>query len=91
MTEKARALGMANTTYINASGLPADEQNTTARDQAILGRAVQARFPILYRYFSLPSFRYRNQENAITMVSWETSRALMESKPVTRKLPDTTW
>ena len=62
MTEKARALGMANTTYINASGLPADEQNTTARDQAILGRAVQARFPILYRYFSLPSFRYRNQE-----------------------------
>jgi D-alanyl-D-alanine carboxypeptidase len=62
MTEKARALGMANTTYVNASGLPAEEQITTARDQAVLGRAVQDRFPTFYRYFSLPSFRYRNTE-----------------------------
>jgi D-alanyl-D-alanine carboxypeptidase len=59
MTEKARALGMANTTYVNASGLPAEEQITTARDQAILGRAIQDRFPVFYRYFSTPSFRYR--------------------------------
>jgi D-alanyl-D-alanine carboxypeptidase len=58
MTEKARALGMTNTTYVNASGLPADEQITTARDQAILGRAIQDRFPGFYRYFSTPSFRY---------------------------------
>ncbi len=62
MTEKARALGMVNTTYINASGLPAVEQITTARDQAILGRAVQDRFPGFYRYFSLPSFRYGKVE-----------------------------
>jgi D-alanyl-D-alanine carboxypeptidase len=62
MTEKARALGMANTTYINASGLPAAEQITTARDQAILGRAVQDRFPVFYRYFSTPSFRYGKVE-----------------------------
>jgi D-alanyl-D-alanine carboxypeptidase len=62
MTEKARALGMSNTTYVNASGLPAEEQITTARDQATLGRAVQSRFPKFYRYFSLPSFRYRNTE-----------------------------
>ena len=62
MTEKARALGMANTTYVNASGLPAVEQITTARDQAILGRAVQDRFPVFYRYFSTPSFRYGKVE-----------------------------
>ena len=35
MTRKARALGMSRTTYVNASGLPADEQITTARDQSI--------------------------------------------------------
>jgi D-alanyl-D-alanine carboxypeptidase len=59
MTEKARALGMTNTTYVNASGLPAEEQITTARDQAILGRAIQDRFPVFYRYFSTANFRYR--------------------------------
>jgi D-alanyl-D-alanine carboxypeptidase len=62
MTEKAKALGMASTTYVNASGLPAVEQITTARDQALLGRAVQDRFPTFYRYFSTPSFRYKGRE-----------------------------
>jgi D-alanyl-D-alanine carboxypeptidase len=58
MTRKARDLGMANTTYVNASGLPADEQITTARDQAILGHAIHDRFPSYYRYFSMISYRY---------------------------------
>jgi D-alanyl-D-alanine carboxypeptidase len=62
MTLKARMLGMTNTTYINASGLPADEQLTTARDQAILGRSIQHRFPLYYRYFATPSFNYRGRE-----------------------------
>ncbi len=61
MTRKARALGMANTTYVNASGLPAEEQITTARDQATLGRAIQHRFPVYYGYFALPSFAYRGR------------------------------
>jgi D-alanyl-D-alanine carboxypeptidase len=58
MTQKARELGMANTTYVNASGLPADEQITTARDQALLGHAIHDRFPTYYRYFSMISYRY---------------------------------
>jgi D-alanyl-D-alanine carboxypeptidase len=62
MTAKAHALGMNGTTYVNASGLPADEQITTARDQALLGRAIQARFPIYYRYFSTVSFRFRGKD-----------------------------
>jgi D-alanyl-D-alanine carboxypeptidase len=62
MTEKARALGMTNTTYVNASGLPAEEQITTARDQAILGRAIQDRFPVFYRYFSTANFRYHGTD-----------------------------
>ena len=59
MTRKARALGMRNTTYRNANGLPNDDQITTARDQALLGIAIQERFPKYYRYFSLGSFVYR--------------------------------
>jgi D-alanyl-D-alanine carboxypeptidase len=62
MTAKARELGMANTTYVNASGLPADEQITTARDQALLASAIQHRFPIYYRYFATPSFVYHGAE-----------------------------
>ncbi|WP_420964394.1 serine hydrolase [Bradyrhizobium sp. B120] len=59
MTRKARALGMSRTTYRNASGLPNDEQITTARDQSTLGRAIQDRFPRYYRYFSTTAFNFR--------------------------------
>jgi len=62
MTLKAAALGMTGTTYVNASGLPAEEQITTARDQAVLGRAIQHRFPVYYQYFATPSFRYKGAE-----------------------------
>ena len=58
MTRKARALGMTHTVYRNASGLPDDEQVTTARDQSTLGRAIQDRFPRYYRYFSTTAFNY---------------------------------
>jgi D-alanyl-D-alanine carboxypeptidase len=59
MTRKARALGMNKTIYRNASGLPDDEQVTTARDQSTLGRAIQERFPRYYRYFSTVTFNFR--------------------------------
>ena len=62
MTKKAYALGMSHTVYRNASGLPNDAQVTTAREQALLGRAIQERFPRQYRYFSTPSFTYHGQE-----------------------------
>ena len=59
MTRKARALGMTRTVYRNASGLPDDNQVTTARDQSTLGRAIQDHFPRYYRYFSTVAFNYR--------------------------------
>jgi D-alanyl-D-alanine carboxypeptidase len=61
MTRKARSLGMSKTSYRNASGLPNDEQLTTARDQATLGRAIQDRYPRYYRYFATTVFNYRGQ------------------------------
>ena len=70
MTARARSLGMSRTKYVNASGLPDEEQITTAHDLAILGRAIQERFPKQYRYFSTHSFRYgkaviRNHNNLL--------------------------
>ncbi len=58
MTLKAHALGMNSTHFANASGLPNGEQVTTARDLAILGRAVQERFPRYYHYFATHAFYY---------------------------------
>ena len=65
MTTKAHALGMNETHFANASGLPNSEQLTTAHDLAILGRAIQERFPIYYRYFATTSFRYDALGNLI--------------------------
>jgi D-alanyl-D-alanine carboxypeptidase len=61
MTRKAHALGMTRTVYRNASGLPNDEQITTASDLAVLGRSIQANFPRYYRYFSIHEFAYHGQ------------------------------
>ncbi len=61
MTAKARSLGMTQTVYRNASGLPDEEQITTARDQAILGRAIQDRFPNYYHYFATRTFDFRGK------------------------------
>jgi D-alanyl-D-alanine carboxypeptidase len=58
MTRKARQLGMSRTVYRNASGLPDEDQVTTARDLITLGRAIQERFPVYYRYFSTASFAW---------------------------------
>ncbi len=59
MTAKARELGMNNTTYRNANGLPNTGQLTTARDQATLGVALLRDHPKYYAYFSRNSFTYR--------------------------------
>ena len=58
MTRKAHELGMSNTLYRNASGLPNDEQVTTARDLTILGRSLEERFPRYFRYFSTAQFNF---------------------------------
>ena len=61
MTLRARALGMAHSTFRNASGLPDPEQLTTARDLAILARHLVQDFPEEYHYFSTPSFTFRGR------------------------------
>lgn len=59
MTAKAHALGMKNTTFRNAHGLPNSSQRTTARDMAVLGVALLRDHPDYYGYFSRTKFSYR--------------------------------
>ena len=59
MTEKAKALGMKETYYHNASGLPDPLQITTASDLAVLARHLAYDFPQYFPYFSLPGFTYK--------------------------------
>ncbi len=61
MTRKARRLGMKQTTFRNASGLPNKRQVTTAWDMYRLGLALQRDFPQYYHFFSTPNFYYKNR------------------------------
>ena len=59
MTRKARELGMDQTVFVNASGLPNREQVTTARDMLTLSVALFADHPDRYHYFSRQAFEFR--------------------------------
>ncbi|HUC17470.1 MAG TPA: D-alanyl-D-alanine carboxypeptidase family protein [Acetobacteraceae bacterium] len=61
MTLRAHALGMANTSFENPSGLPAANQVTTARDIAILARRLIIDFPDQYHWFSTRRFLFRGR------------------------------
>lgn len=58
MNQYAGLLGMSNTTYRNTTGLPAEDHWSTARDSAVLARAIIDEFPEYYRLYSLREFTY---------------------------------
>ena len=61
MNREARRLGMKNTGFSNASGLPDPQHYTTARDLVILTSALIRDFPDEYaRYYSMKEYRYNN-------------------------------
>lgn len=59
MTLRARELGMTNTRFANASGLPDTRNVSSARDIALLSRSVMRDFPQYYSYFGQRQFTYR--------------------------------
>jgi D-alanyl-D-alanine carboxypeptidase len=70
MTRKAQELGMMSTLFRNASGLPNDEQVTTARDMAVLAQHLIRDFPEYYgcfqtKYFAYHGRRYRNHNRLL--------------------------
>jgi len=58
MTLKAQQLGMNNTRYVNANGLPDSRQTTSAHDIATLTRAILRDFPQYYSFFGQQEFTY---------------------------------
>ncbi|KAA0972636.1 D-alanyl-D-alanine carboxypeptidase [Aureimonas fodinaquatilis] len=57
MNREAARLGMADTQFVNPNGLPGAGQYTTARDLAILGRAIRQEFPSFNSYFGIEAIR----------------------------------
>lgn len=72
MTRRAREIGMPRTVFMNASGLPHDDQITTVRDMATLGREIIRRFPHHYHYFSTREFTFEGRKfnNHNRLMGW---------------------
>jgi len=62
MSAKAHSLGMYNTHFMNATGLPNNWQVTTSRDMAVLAWKAQRNFPEYYHYFAAHSFNFKGTE-----------------------------
>ena len=60
MTQHARQLGMHSSSFMNATGLPAEGHETTARDLAILARAMIAEFPEYYAWHAVKEFTFND-------------------------------
>jgi len=76
MTRRGRELGLAATTFRNASGLPDSGQRTTARDMARLALRLQRDFPAYYDTFATRNFRYAGH-------TYRNHNRLLESYPGT--------
>lgn len=61
MTARARELGMTETRFANASGLPDTRHRTTARDMAVLAQALWRDFPQYYEVFQRQNFTWRGR------------------------------
>ncbi|SVD04615.1 uncharacterized protein METZ01_LOCUS357469, partial [marine metagenome] len=60
MNDYAEQLGMKNSRFENSSGLPHEDQYTTAKDMAILSSAMIRDFPDFYKWYSEKEFTYNN-------------------------------
>jgi D-alanyl-D-alanine carboxypeptidase (penicillin-binding protein 5/6) len=71
MNEYAMDLGMTNTNFENASGLPNENQYTTANDMAILASAIIREFPDFYKWYSQKEFTYNDiKQNNRNKLLW---------------------
>ena len=60
MNQMAKNIGLVNTNYTNATGLPNDSLYTTAEDIALLSRSLISNFPDLYKLYSTKSFKFND-------------------------------
>ena len=64
MTERGRAIGLTQSTFVNASGWPAPGHVMSARDLGILSLRLIEDFPDLYPYFAIKEFPFDNRAPA---------------------------
>ena len=64
MNQEAQRLGMKNTHFMNATGLPHPNHYTTARDLSLLAQAIIRDFPEYYPLYSLKEYKYNNVSQA---------------------------
>lgn len=64
MTQRARQLGMMNSTFANASGWPHPDHRVSMRDLGILAQRLIEEFPEYYGYFQETEFDYENRSPA---------------------------
>ncbi|OQW95003.1 MAG: serine-type D-Ala-D-Ala carboxypeptidase, partial [Beggiatoa sp. IS2] len=72
MNQQAKKLGLANTHYMNSTGLPDPQHYSTTRDLARIAQAIIQDFPDYYRWYSEKEFTYNKitQQNRNTLL-WQ--------------------
>ena len=71
MNQYANTLGMNSSNFLNSTGLPSVNHITTARDLAILTRAIIQEFPDFYKWHSIKNFTYNNiKQNNRNSLLW---------------------
>ena len=60
MNQYAQTVGMASSHFMNATGLPHDDHYSTARDLAMLARAIIEEFPEYYEWYSVKEFTFND-------------------------------
>ncbi|RUU26932.1 D-alanyl-D-alanine carboxypeptidase family protein [Mesorhizobium sp. M6A.T.Ce.TU.016.01.1.1] len=58
MTNRARQIGLAKSTFVNSTGLPAEGQQTTVRELALLALHIWREYPDFYRYYGQTDFTW---------------------------------
>ncbi len=73
MTERAREIGLAKSTFVNSTGLPAEGQATTVRELVQLSHHLWREYPDLYRYFGEKDFTWNkiSQRNRNPLLAME--------------------
>lgn len=73
MTERAREIGLAKSTFVNSTGLPAEGQVTTVRELVQLSHHLWREYPDLYRYFGEKDFTWNriSQRNRNPLLAME--------------------
>ena len=59
---EAQALGLEQSYFVNPTGLPDARQSTSARDMALLAKALWKDYPMHYHFFGARSMRFAHRD-----------------------------